>query len=95
MGVNAFEEADEDHGLEILRIDESAGETQRRRLGQLRQERDSERVCETLEALTAAASRNDNLLPPMLDAVRAYATLGEIRQSLEDVYGRFKEPVSF
>jgi methylmalonyl-CoA mutase N-terminal domain/subunit len=95
VGVNAFEEADEDHGLEILRIDESAGETQRRRLGQLRQERDPERVREALEALTAAANRDDNLLPPMLDAVRAYATLGEIRQSLEDVYGRFKEPVSF
>jgi methylmalonyl-CoA mutase N-terminal domain/subunit len=95
VGVNAFEEADEAHGLEILRIDESAGETQRRRLGQLRQERDSDRVREALEALTAAANRDDNLLPPMLDAVRAYATLGEIRQSLEDVYGRFKEPVSF
>ncbi len=51
--------------------------------------------CETLEVLTAAAERDGNLLPPMLDAVRAYATLGEIRQSLEDVYGRFKEPVSF
>ena len=95
VGVNAFEEADEDHGLEILRIDESAGQTQRRRLGHLRQERDAERVRETLDALTAAANRDDNLLPPMLDAVRAYATLGEIRQSLEDVYGRFKEPVSF
>jgi methylmalonyl-CoA mutase N-terminal domain/subunit len=95
VGVNAFEESDEDHGLEILRIDESAGQTQRRRLGQLRQERDAARVRETLEGLTAAAKRDDNLLPPMLDAVRAYATLGEIRQSLEDVYGRFKEPVSF
>ena len=95
VGVNAFEEADEDHGLEILRIDESAGQTQRRRLGKLREQRDAERVRDTLEALTAAAKRDDNLLPPMLDAVRAYATLGEIRQSLEDVYGRFKEPVSF
>jgi methylmalonyl-CoA mutase N-terminal domain/subunit len=95
VGVNAFEEADESHGLEILRIDESAGLTQRRRLAQLRQERDADRVHDTLEALTAAAKRDDNLVPPMLEAVRAYATLGEIRQSLEDVYGRFKEPVSF
>jgi methylmalonyl-CoA mutase N-terminal domain/subunit len=95
VGVNAFEEADEDHGLEILRIDESAGLTQRRRLTQLREARDADRVHDTLEALTAAAKRDDNLVPPMLEAVRAYATLGEIRQSLEDVYGRFKEPVSF
>ena len=95
VGVNVFEEADEDHGLEILRIDESAGQTQRRRLAQLREERDAERVRGTLEALTAAAKQDGNLLPPMLEAVRAYATLGELRQSLEDVYGRFKEPVSF
>jgi len=95
VGVNAFEEADEDHGLEILRIDESAGQTQRRRLAKLRSERDAERVRVALEELAAAAGRDDNLLPPMLEAVRAYATLGEIRQALEDVYGRFKEPVSF
>ncbi|MGW8283156.1 MAG: acyl-CoA mutase large subunit family protein [Gemmatimonadota bacterium] len=95
VGVNAFEEADEDHGLEILRIDESAGETQRRRLAKLRSERDAERVRVALEELAAAARMNVNLLPPMLEAVRAYATLGEIRQALEDVYGRFKEPVSF
>ncbi len=95
VGVNAFEEADEEHGLEILRIDESAGQTQRRRLAKLRSERDAERVRVALEELAAAAGRDDNLLPPMLEAVRAYATLGEIRQALEDVYGRFKEPVSF
>jgi methylmalonyl-CoA mutase N-terminal domain/subunit len=95
VGVNAFEEADEDHGLEILRIDESAGQTQRRRLAKLRSERDADRVRVALEELAAAARTNDNLLPPMLEAVRAYATLGEIRQALEDVYGRFKEPVSF
>ena len=48
-----------------------------------------------LERLTAAATADENLMPPMLDAVRAYATLGEIRRALEKVYGRFKEPVAF
>jgi methylmalonyl-CoA mutase, N-terminal domain len=94
VGVNAFEEA-EGHPLEILRIDESAGVTQRRRLAELRSKRDGARVEGTLAALTAAAEGEANLLPPMLEAVRAYATLGEIRQSLERVFGRFKEPVTF
>ncbi len=94
VGVNAFEEED-GHPLEILRIDESAAETQRRRLAELRERRDEARVRETLAALTAAAEGEANLLPPMLDAVRAYATLGEIRGALETVFGRFKEPVSF
>jgi methylmalonyl-CoA mutase, N-terminal domain len=94
VGVNAFEEA-EGHPLEILRIDESAGVTQRRRLAELRSKREEARVEGTLAALTAAAEGEANLLPPMLEAVRAYATLGEIRQSLERVFGRFKEPVTF
>ncbi|MFO7588246.1 MAG: methylmalonyl-CoA mutase family protein [Gemmatimonadota bacterium] len=94
VGVNAFEEA-EGHPLEILRIDESAGVTQRRRLAELRSKREETRVEGTLAALTAAAEGEANLLPPMLEAVRAYATLGEIRQSLERVFGRFKEPVTF
>ncbi|MCL7962677.1 MAG: methylmalonyl-CoA mutase family protein [marine benthic group bacterium] len=95
VGVNAFEEADEDHGVEILRIDESAGETQRRRLAELRSRRNAEEVTRALADLADAARNDRNLLPPMLDAVRAYATLGEIRVALEDVYGRFKEPISF
>ncbi|MCL7981147.1 MAG: methylmalonyl-CoA mutase family protein [marine benthic group bacterium] len=95
VGVNAFEEADEDHGVEILRIDESAGETQRRRLAELRSRRNGEEVTRALADLADAARNDQNLLPPMLDAVRAYATLGEIRVALEDVYGRFKEPISF
>ena len=95
VGVNAFEEADEDHGVEILRIGESAGETQRRRLAELRSRRNDEEVRRALAGLAEAARTEENLLPPMLDAVRAYATLGEIRYALEDVYGRFKEPISF
>jgi methylmalonyl-CoA mutase N-terminal domain/subunit len=94
VGVNAFEEEDATP-LEILRIDESAGQTQRRRLAELRERRDEARVHASLGALTAAAKGDANLLPPMLDAVRAYATLGEIRGALESVFGRFKEPVSF
>ena len=52
-------------------------------------------MARSLERLAEAAGEEKNLMPPMLDAARAYATLGEIRSALEEVYGRFKEPVSF
>jgi len=94
VGVNSFQEDDEPD-LEILRIDESAAEAQAGRLAALRERRDGIAVEHALGALTAAVMADDNLMPPMLDAVRAYATLGEIRDALEKVYGRFQEPVAF
>jgi len=94
VGLNAFQEEGE-ADIEILKIDESAGESQSRRLGTLRQTRDADEVERTLAALTEAARADENLMPPMLDAVRSYATLGEIRGALESVYGRFQEPVAF
>lgn len=96
VGVNEFREDDEaEVDIEILRIDESAGELQRDRLARLRAERDQAAVDEGLRELATAARNDANLMPPMLDAVRAYATVGEIRSTLEQVYGRFKEPVGF
>jgi methylmalonyl-CoA mutase N-terminal domain/subunit len=94
VGVNSFEEDDEP-SIEILRIGEAAGESQRERLSALRADRDNAAVELVLAELTGAAERDANLMPPMLDAVRAYATLGEIRAALEIVYGRFREPVAF
>ncbi|MGI9038420.1 MAG: acyl-CoA mutase large subunit family protein [Gemmatimonadota bacterium] len=94
VGVNAFVEEDE-HEIEILRIDESAGVGQRERLERLRAERDQGAVDRALVNLESAARDDENLMPPILDAARAYATLGEIRHTLEGVYGRFKEPVGF
>jgi methylmalonyl-CoA mutase N-terminal domain/subunit len=94
VGVNVFEEADESE-IEILRIGESAGAQQQERLEKLRAERDQPAVDRALVRLETAAREDENLMPPMLDAARAYATLGEIRHTLEGVYGRFKEPVGF
>ncbi len=94
VGVNRFEDAEEPP-IEILKIGEEAAAIQEKRLADLRARRDSAAVERTLEALGRAARDEDNLLPPLLDAVRAYATLGEIRIVLEKVYGRFKEPVAF
>ncbi len=94
VGVNDFVESD-DGAMEILRIGEEAGEKQSRRLAELRARRDEAVVARSLERLAEAAREEKNLMPPMLDAARAYATLGEIRSALEEVYGRFREPVSF
>ncbi len=94
VGMNRFTETDEPE-IEILKIGEEAAEKQDVRLGEVRARRDPRAVEEALERLEAAARSDANLMPPMLDATRAYATLGEIRTALEGVYGRFKEPVTF
>jgi methylmalonyl-CoA mutase N-terminal domain/subunit len=94
VGVNDFVE-EEDTSIEILKIGEEAAHKQERRLADLRERRDGAAVERLLDRLGEAARSDQNLMPPMLDAVRAYATLGEIRQTLENVYGRFHEPVSF
>ncbi len=94
VGVNRFVESDEPP-IVILKIGEEAAAKQERRLAALKSRRDGAAVESALARLTETARRDDNLMPPMLDAVRAYATLGEIRRALEGVYGRFKEPVAF
>ena len=94
VGVNEFIETD-GVPLETLRIGEEAAAKQEARLADLRDRRDGKAVEQALGRLRDAAREDSNLMPPMLDAVRAYATLGEIRSALEEVYGRFQEPVTF
>ena len=67
--------------------------TQMERLKRLRSERENERVKGILSELKKAAEGSDNLMPVILDAVRAYATLGEICDALRDVFGEY-QPVS-
>ncbi len=94
VGVNEFVTEDE-APVEILRIGSSVDEQQRRRLGELRARRDNERARRCLTELRAAAARDDNVIPAMLDCARAYCTLYEIRHALEEVYGAYREPVFF
>src|SRR4029079_4189408 len=89
VGVNAFQS--DDQPIEILQIDKSAEEHQRRKLSALRRRRNPARVSETLDALRAAAQGETNLMPPILDAVRAYATVGEICDTLREVFGTYQE----
>jgi methylmalonyl-CoA mutase N-terminal domain/subunit len=91
VGVNDFVQTDEPP-IEILYIDETASDTQLAKLERLRKTRDADQVKRSLDALRAAAqSRSDNLMPPMLDAVRAYATVGEMCDALREVWGEYEE----
>jgi methylmalonyl-CoA mutase, N-terminal domain len=89
VGVNAFQSNDQP--IEILQIDQTSEEHQRRKLAALRERRDNAQVQKTLEALRGAAEGDGNTMPFILDAVRAYATLGEICDTLRGVFGTYQE----
>ncbi len=94
VGVNEFLDTDGEE-LEILKVSDEPEAIQRQRLAGLRSRRDGARVDRALRALRAAAERDENVIPPMLDCARAFCTLYEIRHALEEVYGAYREPVFF
>jgi methylmalonyl-CoA mutase N-terminal domain/subunit len=89
VGVNA--NVEEDQGVGTLYIDEQAGDAQCARLAAVKGRRDGEAVTRALEHIRAAARGTENLMPPILDAVRAYATLGEMCDALREVWGEWEE----
>jgi methylmalonyl-CoA mutase, N-terminal domain len=90
VGVNRFTSGEEPE-MDLLRIDESVAEAQKAKLARVRAERDGERVAATLDAVRDTARGDGNLLPVILDAVRAYASVGEISNALRDVFGEYQE----
>ncbi|MDX1659586.1 MAG: methylmalonyl-CoA mutase family protein, partial [Nitriliruptorales bacterium] len=91
VGVNAYVE-DEDDELEILRISHEVEQKQKQRLEQVRNDRDGAAVEAALDDLRSAARSEDtNLVPVIMDAVRADATVGEISTALQDVWGEYRE----
>ena len=91
VGVNAFTDGDDGEG-NLLRIEQDIEDLQLKRLAAVKQARDDEAVRRTLQAVTAsAADSSTNLMPPVIDAVNAYATEGEICDALADVFGRYVE----
>ena len=90
VGVNRFQ-VEQEAPVPLLQIDAAAGETQCRKLSQLRARRDAERVRAALEALRETAAGTGNTMPCILEAVRAYATLGEICDTLRTVFGTHEE----
>ena len=94
VGVNEFVEEDKPK-IELLKIRPEVEKHQIERLNQVRKERNSQRVKETLRALRNGAQDGDNLMPRILDAVRAYATLGEMCDVLREEFGEYEEPPIF
>lgn len=93
-GVNDFV-APEDRDLETLRIDPRIEREQRSRLDGVRRRRDGPTVRHALDALGTALRNGENIMPPMLAAVKAYATLGEIVGVMQEVHGSYEESVVF
>ncbi|HBB97430.1 MAG TPA: methylmalonyl-CoA mutase [Blastocatellia bacterium] len=92
VGVNKYAMENEPQQVPTLVIDESVRHRQVERLENTRARRDQGAVSRTLDALRKAAQRGDNTMPATIDAVREYATLGEICSALRDIYGIYEEP---
>jgi methylmalonyl-CoA mutase N-terminal domain/subunit len=90
--VNAFTSEEEDE-IPILKIDPEVERAQIARLKELKATRDNDLVQRRLQALSDAASRHENTMPYILEAVRAYATIGEIMSAMKAVFGTWREPV--
>ncbi len=90
VGVNRYVD-DAPPAIETLRIDESAARRQAERLARIRRTRDRGRVDRALDALRRTAAGAGNLMPPLIEAVRAHATLGEMCAALRDVWGEYEE----
>jgi len=95
VGVNKYVESGEDLAMALLKIDPAVQERQIARLQRTKRERDGGRVQEALAQLRRAAQGDDNLMPPILDAVRAYASLGEVMGVLREVFGEYREQPIF
>jgi methylmalonyl-CoA mutase N-terminal domain/subunit len=90
VGVNEFV-SDEDEPIGTLYIDETTAERQLEKLNRLRQTRDNGRVRAALDALKEGARGSANTMPLLIDAVRAYATIGEMCDALRQVWGEYEE----
>ena len=93
VGVNKYQmDDDESENISILVINESVRQHQIERLERTRASRDQGAVTSALEKLRSAAQKNENTMPATIEAVRVYATLGEICSALRDIYGVYEEP---
>jgi methylmalonyl-CoA mutase N-terminal domain/subunit len=90
VGLNQFQ-IEEEPLKDLLRIRPEVEQYQREKLARVKRERDHNKVKQTLAALKKAAQGTDNVVPPILEAVRVYATLGEISDTLREVFGEYRE----
>ena len=92
VGVNAFTEGDEPSDRHLLKIGSDTEDYQLKRLSDVKMHRSEEAVRDSLAAITAAAIEpTENLMPPIIDAVKTYATEEEIVMAMEKVFGTYIE----
>jgi methylmalonyl-CoA mutase N-terminal domain/subunit len=90
VGVNKYV-TDEAHAIEVFRVDPDLETQQKARVQQVRAARDAGRWHAALDAVRGAATGSDNLVPPIIEAVEAYATVGEIADALRGIFGEYRE----
>jgi len=95
VGVNAYVDDDEQAKPDILKIDESVAKAQSQALARLRKTRDHQAVAKALASVKEAAKANKNVMPALVDAAKAYCTLGEITETLREVFGTWREGRDF
>jgi methylmalonyl-CoA mutase, N-terminal domain len=95
VGVNKYTLEGEKLEIPLLRIDPTVEQEQHQRLADLRKKRDNAQVKKSLADLKAACAGKENVMYPILEAVRAYATLGEICGTMKEVFGSYEEPPMF
>jgi methylmalonyl-CoA mutase N-terminal domain/subunit len=89
VGLNRYRDEEEELSIPVFKVDPESERHQVQRLHELRATRDADAVARSLAALEDAARRNDNVIPTTIEAAKAYATLGEICDSLRKVYGSY------
>jgi methylmalonyl-CoA mutase, N-terminal domain len=94
VGVNDFTDAEE-QPLEILYIDDAVEGQQKKAVQELRRTRDGTAVRSALHALRQACADGRNVMPPLIDAVKTYATVGEISDVMREVFATYLEPAVF
>jgi methylmalonyl-CoA mutase N-terminal domain/subunit len=92
VGVNQYT-IDEEPDPDILKIDPETRDRQLDRLERTKEERDDAEVEATLEALSDAIDDGENVMPYIIDAVKAYVTMGEIMEVFEEHYGAYQEKI--
>lgn len=95
VGVNKYESDDRGANIPLLRIDEEVQRKQVANLHAVKARRDPGAVGAALEAVRAAAKSKDNLMPPIIEAAKAYCTQQEICDVLRDVFGTYTDPAEF
>ena len=92
VGVNAYT-VEEDPEPEVLTVDEDVQERQRKRLADVKAARDDAAVEDSLDAIRASVEADDNVMPALIEAVKADVTMGEIMAVFEAEYGRYRETI--